>query len=269
MEKTTTTTTIRFGEEAINIEKSLDEVVEDFRTYGRSLKPRLVISDSTGCSIAMSSKTILRLLEKSVHERLALEPTAPNTPPGQDCVGFQVGSNYGLLLLDKGNSIIYRGLEETNGVFTKTERFKVPRSVIKEWKTFVSLGDNQYMLAPEENTSSLPAGFLKCSHCPHISSRKNMKRHERTHTGEKPYKCTQCSYRGSDSSNLAHHRRVHSGFRPHKCDQCPFAAITAFNLRRHRLTHTGGQMYNCPHCSYGAMQSSNLTRHLKGHAPAE
>ena len=37
-----------------------------------------------------------------------------------------------------------------------------------------------------------------------------MKRHERTHTKEKPYKCTMCSYTASRSDHLRRHMKIHS-----------------------------------------------------------
>lgn len=265
----TTKTTIRFGEETITLEASLDEVVENFNEYAQSLKPKLIISDSTGCRISLSSNAVLHFLDKCLNEKLTLNPITPNTPPGQDCVGFKVGSNYGLLLLDKGDSVVYRALEESKGIFTKTERIKVPRSVINEWKTFISIGDDQYIFAPDENESSLPEGFLQCLHCPHIASKKNMKQHERIHTDETPYQCTQCPYGAPDRANLAYHLKTHAGTRPHKCDQCDFDFPTSYNLRRHKLIHMGGPFHRCPHCNYETRQSSNLTRHLKVHAPAE
>lgn len=49
-----------------------------------------------------------------------------------------------------------------------------------------------------------------CHICGSSVSRANLRRHIRTHTGEKLYGCPNCSYRTGDRSNLRrHHSSVH------------------------------------------------------------
>jgi hypothetical protein len=57
--------------------------------------------------------------------------------------------------------------------------------------------------------------------------------HERTHTGHKPYKCAFCNYRSAQGGNIRIHERRHTGERPYPCPLCPFAAVTSSATASH------------------------------------
>ena len=54
---------------------------------------------------------------------------------------------------------------------------------------------------------------------PVISKKSNLLRQLRTHTGEKPYQCSQCDQIFSTQSDLKTHLRTHGRENPYQCNQ--------------------------------------------------
>ncbi|XP_043286584.1 zinc finger protein 143-like isoform X2 [Venturia canescens] len=113
--------------------------------------------------------------------------------------------------------------------------------------------------------------------CPHegcgkvYSTPHHLKVHERSHTGQRPYRCThpKCKKTFSTGYSLKAHNRTHTGEKPYKCmtDSCDKGFKTSGDLLKHVRTHTGERPFLCPFDGCGrSFTTSNIRKvHVRTH----
>ncbi|KAJ0404276.1 hypothetical protein ATCC90586_001433 [Pythium insidiosum] len=121
-----------------------------------------------------------------------------------------------------------------------------------------------------------PSKKHECPTCQkQFRGRSELQNHVRTHTGEKPLKCSfaGCNKRYAHSSNLRAHERTHAGIKPYAChyDGCGKSFAHSVSLKEHIWMHAGFQPYVCPYegCEKKFTQVSNFARHKKTHEKEE
>ena len=99
-----------------------------------------------------------------------------------------------------------------------------------------------------------------------FACRSNLTQHWKVHSGEKNYKCEQCSAAFLLPLGLkTHMKSAHSDARPYVCDQCEAAFKLLSHLKRHKLLHTGEKPYKCDQCPATFIQKGNMKIHMKVH----
>ncbi|XP_048826875.1 zinc finger and SCAN domain-containing protein 2-like isoform X2 [Brienomyrus brachyistius] len=112
-------------------------------------------------------------------------------------------------------------------------------------------------------------GEFVCVQCGmSFTHKRGLYQHERTHTGERPFKCPQCCKSFSHRNNLYRHQRIHTGERPYACGTCGKTFSQPNNLKRHQAVHTGEKPFHCFYCGKKFALLFYLKIHSKIHEKA-
>lgn len=106
-------------------------------------------------------------------------------------------------------------------------------------------------------------GVFTCGICYRtFTSRSNLERHSRLHTGHKPYICGKCGKAFSRKDHLTNHSAKHA----FKCSKCLKRFVEKENLRQHYSRDHHITMTDvCLHCNKGFHDAHQYREHMKSH----
>ncbi|XP_039972909.1 zinc finger protein 1035 isoform X2 [Xiphias gladius] len=123
----------------------------------------------------------------------------------------------------------------------------------------------------KENLKSTEANSslaLSCHFCgKFFSTSQSLKKHERNHRGERPYRCLECGKGFKKRAHLIGHKIVHQ--RRIQCTVCRKILPTIGELIQHRSSHLKRGKLQCPDCHLQFQYPAYLLRHLDAHKHRE
>lgn len=109
---------------------------------------------------------------------------------------------------------------------------------------------------------------MKCRYCESaFHERYTLQQHQRSHKGEKRFRCDQCNYRCKQQRHMEMHRRIHTGEKPYACKECDKCfrqkQLLDVHFKRHHDPDFVPKMHECVYCGKEFTRGNTMRRHTE------